>query len=66
MSNKQASKILFMILIFLLPTIPLILFSDNAWLFLILFNVYVISVLLIFKFLGKRISNWIVGKDKRE
>lgn len=66
MTNKQAGKMLLIIIIFLLPVIPLILLSDVNWLFLILFIIYLTSILLMFKFLGDKISNWIIGKDKSE
>lgn len=67
MKNIQAGKMLFIIIIFVLPVVPILIISDtNSWLFLILFVLYITAVLLIFKFLGNKISDFIIGNNRRK
>jgi len=67
MKNIQAGKMLFIITIFVIPLVPILIISDiNNWLFLVLFVLYITAVLLIFKFLGNKISDFIIGNDRRE
>ena len=67
MKNIQAGKMLFIITTFVVPLVPILIISDiNNWLFLVLFVLYITAVLLIFKFLGNKISDFIIGNDRRE